>query len=826
VYFPLTAKQIRPAWMVVAPQIGIGNVYETIVDAVDGRILHRWNRLHFDSTEPITFNVYTSDSPAPGSPGTDTPNGFQFPLVPRSLVTVNPADVITYSPNGWIDDGMNETLGNNVDAHTDLDANNQPDLPRPMGSPYRVFDFPLDLALAPSSYRPAAVTQLFYLANLYHDKLYSLGFDEAAHNFQFMNFTGVPNGSNPGPNADQIQADAQDGSGVNNANFNTNGMDGSNARVQMYVWTGPNPDRDGDLDADIVFHELTHGVSIRLHEGTLVSPQGGGMGEGWSDFFGVMLNSQPGDDVNATYHTGGYSTLLLGAGFMNNYYFGIRRFPYSTDLNKNPQTFADIDPTQQSYPPEIPRSPVIGNSATEVHNVGEVWCVTLLECRANLVTQYGFAGNDLLLQLVVDGMKLSPNSPNFLQARDSILQADMVNNGGINLLPYLWPGFAKRGMGYSATSTAANTTTGIVEAYDIPAPTLQFTYPLGQPETTLPSGGTLVTVEVTGLFDGALLPGSVQLHVALDDGPYSAVPMTPSDDPNRFVAPFPPSPCSSLVHWYVTGEEVTNGLVSNPPNAPANFYSAVSATGTTIIFQDDFETNLGWTVGAPGDNATTGIWTRVDPVGTAAQPEDDHTASGTMCYVTGQHTPGQTVGFNDVDNGTTTLLSPTLDLSSVTGPIRIRYARWYSNNTGASPNADTFVIGISNNNGSTWTTVETVGPVLQANGGWFEHEFIVNDFVTPTAQVRMRFVASDLLSGSVVEAAVDDFAVFTFNCPVNGDCNGLGGIDLVDFAVFGVCLTGPDAGAIGPQCTCADLNADIDVDLQDFSAFQNLFDGQ
>ncbi|HEY3243433.1 MAG TPA: M36 family metallopeptidase [Phycisphaerae bacterium] len=820
VYFPLTAKQVRPGWLVVVPQPGIGNVYEIIVDAADGRILHRWNRLHFDTTEPIMFNIYTSDSPGPGSPGTDTPNGFQFPLVPRTLVTVTPADVMTYSPNGWINDGVNETLGNNVDAHTDLDANNSPDLPRPMGNPYRVFDFPQDNAMPPSSYRSAAVTQLFYLTNLHHDKLYSLGFDEAAHNFQDMNFSGM------GVGGDRIQADAQDGSGTNNANFSTTGTDGSTGRVQMYVWTGPNPDRDGDLDADIVFHELTHGVSIRLNDGTLVAPQGGGMGEGWSDFFAVVLNSQTGDDVNGVYPAGAYSTLLLGAGFVNNYYFGIRRFPYSTDLNKNPETFADIDPNQLSFPPSIPRSPVIGNNAAEVHNVGEVWCTTLLECRANVVTHYGFSGNDLVLQLVVDGMKLNPLTPNFLQSRDAILQADMVDNNGANLLPSLWPGFAKRGMGYSATSPGAGSTSGIVEAFDTPAPTLQFTYPLGRPDISAPTGGTPVTVEVTGLFDGVLAPGSVQLHAAIDDGPFSAVPMTPTDVPNRFVAPLPPAPCFSRLQWYITGEEVTNGLVSNPASAPAASYEAVSATGTSIPFQDDFETNLGWTVGAPGDTATTGIWVRVDPVGTAAQPEDDHTPNGTMCYVTGQQPPGGTLGSNDVDGGGTTLLSPTLDLSSIAGPIRIRYARWYSNSTGSSPNADTFVISISNNNGATWTIVETVGPVVQASGGWFEHEFVVNDFVTPTAQVKMRFVASDFGAGSIVEAAVDDFAVITYTCAINGNCNGQGGIGLLDYALFGACLTGPDVGSIGPQCSCADLDADLDVDLQDVADFQNLFSGE
>src|SRR5262249_10769396 len=135
IYFPVTRSAVHPAWFLVLPEIGIGNTYEMIVDATDGTVLRRCNRLHF-SNEPITFRVYTNDSPEPLSPGRPTPDGYQAPFVARTLVTVNPVDINAYSPNGWIDDGTNETRGNNVDAHLDVNADNNPDLPRPAGSPY------------------------------------------------------------------------------------------------------------------------------------------------------------------------------------------------------------------------------------------------------------------------------------------------------------------------------------------------------------------------------------------------------------------------------------------------------------------------------------------------------------------------------------------------------------------------------------------------------------------------------------------------------------------------------------------------------------------
>jgi hypothetical protein len=186
------------------------------------------------------------------------------------------------------------------------------------------------------------------------------------------------------------------------------------------------------------------------------------MGEGWSDFYALALLSEPGDDVDGVYAYGAYSAYRFG-GLTQNYYFGIRRYPYCTDPGKNPLTFKDIDSVQASGHAGIPRNPVIGTSADEVHNMGEVWCVTLWEARASLIHKYGWtAGNRLILQLVTDGMALSPPDPNYLQARDAILQADLLDSGGANQKE-LWNAFAKRGMGVLATCPVSFTTVGVQE---------------------------------------------------------------------------------------------------------------------------------------------------------------------------------------------------------------------------------------------------------------------------------------------------------------------------------------------------------------------------
>jgi hypothetical protein len=183
------------------------------------------------------------------------------------------------------------------------------------------------------------------------------------------------------------------------------------------------------------------------------------------------------------------------------------------------------------------------------------------------------------------------------------------------------------------------------------------------------------------------------------------------------------------------------------------------------------EAGAGWTGGMSGDTATTGQWTRGNPIGTDAQPENDHSPSGSNCWFTGQGSNGGSLGENDVDGGYTTLLSPVMDLSSAVDPV-MSYWRWYSNSSGASPNADIFEVHASADGGSTWTLVELVGPTdSESNGGWYQNSFKVSDYVSLTDSVRMSFRASDLDSGSIVEAAVDDLEVVDIICQTCGGSN-------------------------------------------------------
>jgi hypothetical protein len=153
-------------------------------------------------------------------------------------------------------------------------------------------------------FRRGVLTQLFYVTNWYHDKLFLLGFDEAAGNFQQTNFSGNGSGN------DRVLAEGQDNSGTDNANFSTP-PDGQSGRAQLYTFNGPLVDRDGSLDAELLIHELTHGLTNRLigNASGLIWHPGAGMGEGWSDFYALsLLNNTNADDPNGKYALGAYAT--------------------------------------------------------------------------------------------------------------------------------------------------------------------------------------------------------------------------------------------------------------------------------------------------------------------------------------------------------------------------------------------------------------------------------------------------------------------------------------------------------------------------------------
>ncbi len=241
-----------------------------------------------------------------------------------------------------------------------------------------------------------------------------------------------------------------------------------------------------------------------------------------------------------------------------------------------------------------------------------------------------------------------------------------------------------------------------------------------------------------------------------------------------FLGVFDPMACGTIVEYYIQASTTVGVPVRHPAGAPTAVRRAVVAYQSSVVHADDAETDQGWVLGLPGDNAFSGQWERLDPLGTASQPEDDHTpGSGSTCFVTGQGSQGGSTGDDDVDRGTTSMMTPRIDLSGAQAAT-ISYWRWFHNsnldastNENTGPAEDELTVWASDDDGQTWSLVETVGPTgSEAVGGWFMHAFDVGTFVDLTDEVRVRFQATDAMSPSVVEAAIDDLLVLEIDCNI------------------------------------------------------------
>ncbi|MFI4897674.1 MAG: trypsin-like serine protease [Phycisphaerales bacterium JB059] len=347
---------------------------------------------------------------------------------------------------------------------------------------------------------------------------------------------------------------------------------------------------------------------------------------------------------------------------------------------------------------------------------------------------------------------------------------------------------------------------------------LEILFPDGLPDLVSSAGGDTLRVDIVPSPADPVVPGSGTFHVDTGSG-FQQFPLT-AGAPNSFTATFPASAdCPANIEYFISFDLDSGATVTAPAGASSVFH-VQAADQVDLDDLYDFETPVGFSAGAPGDDATTGIWVRVDPIGTAAQPEDDHTPSGTIAWVTGQGSPSGGLGDNDIDGGTTSLVSNAIDLSG-TESATISYARWYSNSAGAAPNADIFQVFVSDDDGQNYVLVETVGPSgAGTSGGWIEAAFNVADFVDLTSTVRLKFVASDLGAGSVVEAAIDDVHVFGVSC-ADALCPAdlappAGQIDFSDIVAF--------LAAFGAEDPAADFAMPIGTfDFSDVVAYLDAF---
>jgi extracellular elastinolytic metalloproteinase len=479
---------------------GPGAHYAAVVDAANGRILYRANRVKSAANDALVWDQY------PGAPGGGTAHTVD--LTP--YLNAGATDLSGPFAHAWSDLNDNDTA-TRPDGHIDpLDA---PDLGEAVGHTGTggSFSFPLqaftqsagacdaahecswnaDVGGSWSTNRAQNAVQAFYFVNRYHDHLLAapISFTPAGGNFE---------------GSDRLLVNADDGASTgpdinhrDNAYMDTP-PDGTKPTMAMFLFVNNGDFRDvnGGDDAEIVYHEYTHGLSNRLitdgpgGEGALNGPQSGGMGEGWSDWYAkdFILDQFPTEDTAAA------GDVDMGK-YIDSVPHSIRSqgldCPVGATAPECPggnnsshaggYTYGDFNTTDLD----------IRTHRHEVHEVGEIWGETLWDLRDAV-------GSAVAEAIITQGMRLSPPEPTFLDERDAIITADQQLFPDGDHSGAIWGVFATRGMGWDAASPTQDMA---VEGFKRP-PTAALTPSpspaiVNQPVTLDASGSTAGDASIT-----------------------------------------------------------------------------------------------------------------------------------------------------------------------------------------------------------------------------------------------------------------------------------------------------------------------------------------
>ncbi|MFN8177827.1 MAG: FlgD immunoglobulin-like domain containing protein [bacterium] len=452
---------------------------------------------------------------------------------------------------------------------------------------------------------------------------------------------------------------------------------------------------------NVVYHEYGHGVTQFTYTRHGSGEPGGDLHEGNSDVLANLVDRQP----------------IIGLGFFQgNCVSGIRNSQNSLH-----------------YPADL---------TGEGHHDGQIIAGFVWDMWQSMLLAYPQAVADSLARRI---WHFSRDLGRPQSQPDQVLWSFMVDDDDANLdngtphYNHLCLGATNHGFSCPAILT------GVLISHT----------PLGTTTNTVSGYDVVATITSTA---AAIDPSSLYVHFKRNGGAFTDVLMTATGNPNEYSGHIPAQNADSEMQYYISAADMAANTRTAPPTAPA----ALFAFDVAYVYDTLEAGSSGWVVGAAGDNATTGIWTRVIPIGgDGASPTTDATPDpGAYAFVTGQCSGslcsgGCSLGCNDVDGGTTTLFSPIYDLTGAT-QAKIKYSRWYNNDTGADPNNDTWVVDVSNDGGTTWTNVEST---MVSQHAWVDEGADLDALFGTLGQVRLRFKASDLNSGSVVEAGVDDLRV-------------------------------------------------------------------
>ena len=338
-----------------------------------------------------------------------------------------------------------------------------------------------------------------------------------------------------------------------------------------------------------------------------------------------------------------------------------------------------------------------------------------------------------------------------------------------------------------------------------------FNYPNGRPQNLDPDGGTAVRVEVYAVA-GTPQPGTGMLYYNGGSGWVSVAMNVVS--PNVYDAVFPAFPCGTVVNYYISAEATTGFEVVDPPGAPVNTYSSISATGFITVFSDDFSTDMGWTgyggaaewargaaTGGSGNDSYGGPDPAVDH-----SPTDDN-------YVLGNDLGAGSGGDYSADMGSTYwITSPSIDCSGLTG-LTISFYRWLGIEQPAYDHAYFQVY-----NGSTWITLYENG-VTEDEASWSERTYDVSAYANDNPDFRVRFgLGTTDVAWQYCGWNIDDLILWTYECgpQITGTLDGT----VTDGAnpISGVSVYADDgAGHTGTTTTAGDGTYTMDLIVSSYT---------
>ena len=253
-----------------------------------------------------------------------------------------------------------------------------------------------------------------------------------------------------------------------------------------------------------------------------------------------------------------------------------------------------------------------------------------------------------------------------------------------------------------------------------PSPSLAFDYPNGLPETTIPGQATTFEVVVSGTLGGVPVSNTGLIYVSVNGRTFRSDPMVEIST-NHYEATLPALVCGDVVEFYISAE--MDPAIEVFDHSPTSPYSAVAATGQVTVFEDNFETDMGWTISG-------GTWARGVPTGGGGSYGYPDPTTG----VVGANVYGYNLSGDYTNNMPERhLTSPVIDCTNLS-KVHLVFWRWLGVE---QPSYDHAYVRISTN-GSTWTTIwENTAEV--ADNAWTEMDLDISAYADNQSTVYVRW---------------------------------------------------------------------------------------